>query len=201
MRWFAVLSAALPIPLDLGGFSATIDGRPTHPFFVNRNQANLQLPFGLTAGRKIFVITVNGVRSVPYFLEIADSGPGVFTYDDGRRAVAQNVSNTQNYTLNSAQDPIGPGGVLIVYITGQGELDAAIPTGAVAPSSPLSRPRLPVRATIGGRAVRGTFVMTPGLAGVLQGNLEIDGLAAGEQELIVYIGEVPSKPTYVYIGN
>jgi len=193
----AILNSVLPVPATVGGFAATIAGQAARPFYVSRNQVNLQIPYGIPLGRTQLVVTVNGVRGLPYPIEIAAVGPGLILYGDGRQAVAQN----QDYTLNSRTNPVPQKGVLIVYGTGQGDLDFAVPTGAVALSDPLSKPRLPVRATIGGVAVRAFAAMTPGLVGLIQANLDIDGVPQGEQELILYIGDIPSNRGMVYIGR
>ena len=193
-----LLNSTLPVPTTLAGLAATAGGIAARPFYTSPTQVNLQLPFGVPVGRQTLLVTVNGVRSLPVAIEIAAAGPALFLFPDGRRAIAQN----QDFSLNGPENPVPRGGVLIAYLNGQGELDIPLADGAPAPSSPLAVPKLPVRATIGGREVRVRFAgMTPGLVGLMQANLEIEDAPAGEQPLVITIGDVASNVGFVYIGR
>ncbi len=192
------VNSASTLPTALAGFTATAGGVATRPFFTSDAQVNLQLPFGLPLGRTTLIPAVNGVRGFPVNIEIVAAAPGLLTYPDGRRAIAQN----QDYTLNARENPAPEGTVIVVYLTGQGDLNPPVATGAAAPADPLAIPRLEVRATIGGVPVRKVFGgMTPGFAGLMQGNFDTAGAPRGEQPIVVYINEVPSNAGMVYIGG
>ncbi len=191
------VNSASTLPTALAGFTATAGGVATRPFFTSDAQVNLQLPFGLPLGRTTLIPAVNGVRGFPVNIEIVAAAPGLLTYPDGRRAIAQN----QDYTLNARENPAPEGTVIVVYLTGQGDLNPPVATGAAAPADPLAIPRLEVRATIGGVPVRKVFGgMTPGFAGLMQGNFDTAGAPRGEQPIVVYINEVPSNAGMVYVG-
>lgn len=191
-------NSVLPLPANLAGTSVIVENAAGRPVYVSPDQANLQLPFETPLGRAQLVVVVNGVRSLPVTVEIAPAAPGIFGVPGSNRAVAQN----QDFSLNRPENPVPQGGVLIAYLTGQGDLEPGLGTGQPAPRTPLSIPRLPVRATIAGRAVRVQFAgMAPDFVGLLQANLIVEGIPAGDQPLVVFIGERPSNSLLVSVGR
>jgi len=193
-----LLVSALPLPLSMGGVSVSVDGVAARMVYVSPRQLNGQLAFEVPAGPAVLIVTVNGVPSAPVPVRISAAAPGIFLLPGTNRAVAQN----QDLSLNGPGGAAPPGTVLTVYLTGQGDLDNPIATGQAAPAEPLSRPRRAVRVTIGGRPATVMFAgMTPGLAGVMQANILIENLPAGEQPLVVFIGDVASNPATVFVGQ
>ena len=58
---------------------------------------------------------------------------------------------------------------LLVYLTGMGRVNPAVPSGAAAPASPVSSVIVPATATLGGVGANVTeATLTPGQAGVNQ---------------------------------
>ena len=69
-----------------------------------------------------------------------------------------------------------------------------VPTGAVAPASPLARATMASSATIGGQNAEILFLgATPGLVGVGQANLRVPTLPPGTYPLVITIGGVRSN--------
>jgi uncharacterized protein (TIGR03437 family) len=87
---------------------------------------------------------------------------------------------------------------LILYITGQGAVSPAVPTGAE-PSSTSTIDELPkpvqqVGLTVGGVAAEVLFAgIPPGLVGVVQINFRVPQVPSGDQPVVVTIGNQASK--------
>jgi adhesin/invasin len=129
--------------------------------------------------------------------EVTLTGPGVVTNPRSDHAVAQNWPGG---TLNSPEAGANPGEYCTLYLTGQGALDRAVPTGAAAPADPLALPLAPVQIWVGDQAADVTFAgLAPGFVGVLQVNILIPDVAAGEQPLRVTIGGVSANPAVLSI--
>jgi uncharacterized protein (TIGR03437 family) len=193
----AALSATTtPLPAELGGMTAVADGLEARIVSVSETQATIQLPYGARAGRTTLLAAVNGVRAFPVELRIAAVAPGLVIGDDGRQAVAHNADGSANGPMNPAR------GSLKAFLTGQGEVEPPLATGAAAPASPPSIPRLPVRATLAGAPARVvSAMMAPGLVGLLEVVVDTSGAQPGERELVVFVGDVASNAGVVYIGN
>ena len=90
-------------------------------------------------------VIVDGVLSLAVTFSVAATAPGILLYG-ANRAVAQNPDGR----INASDHPAKPGDVIVVYMTGQGEVSNPIPTGAPALASPLSETLATTTATIGG---------------------------------------------------
>ena len=103
--------------------------------------------------------------------------------------------------MNSAGDPVRPGEYLVVYLTGQGMVDRAVASGAAAPSEPVALALAAVRAKIGGKAAEVAFAgLAPGFVGLLQVNLLVPDIAAGDQPLELTVGDVAANTSMVSIA-
>ena len=115
--------------------------------------------------------------------------PGLFQFGNNR-AIVQNPDGN----LNDSNHPANNGDFVIAYLTGQGRVDNFVPTGQVAPTSPLSRPLQSLDATVGGQPAEVFFGgLTPGLIGVLQVNLRVPNLRSGDYALVIRIGQTTSN--------
>jgi uncharacterized protein (TIGR03437 family) len=187
-----------PLPTSLGGTSVEVNGRSVPLVFVNSGQINAQLPYEIAPSRVNVAVVLNGVRSAPSLLDVVNTGPGIFLVGATNHAVIQN----QDYSLNSSSVAAKPGSYVTVYLTGSGALDNTVPTGSVAPNSPFSVPLAKVEATIAGVPANIYFAgLTPGLVGVMQINIQIPAVSAGEQPLVVKIGGVSSNSAMISVGN
>jgi uncharacterized protein (TIGR03437 family) len=105
-------------------------------------------------------------------------------------------------SLNTPQKPAAVGSVIVAYLTGQGALDNAVVTGAAAPANPLSQAALPVAATLGGKPADVLFAgLTPSFVGLLQVNLKVPELGAGDHPLVITIGGVASNSALVAVSG
>jgi uncharacterized protein (TIGR03437 family) len=125
----------VPLPLELGGTSVTVNGATVPLFYVSPTQINFQTP-----GYGTIVVTTTEGSSVPY--DPAAAAPdawasaGIFTMDAtgcGQAAVL-NVAGDGSLSVNSAANSASPGDWISVYTTGISGIDTH---GAAAPLSPL----------------------------------------------------------------
>jgi adhesin/invasin len=75
-----------------------------------------------------------------------------------------------------------------VFLTGQGPVNPAVPTGAAAPLTTLSHATLPVAANLGGRSAGLSFLgLAPGFAGLAQANVQIPPEVAPGNEVVLFL--------------
>jgi len=154
--------------------------------YVGPKQVNFQMPFAGTGRPSVDVVVMSdGLTSERAEALITPAGPGLFVFDGNRAAVVNSDG-----ALNMPAAPADRGSVILAFLTGAGEVEPAIASGAAAPGEPLSFATADVRATIGGvEAKVFSLVMAPGYVGLAQANIEIpDGLPPGDHELVIIVG-------------
>jgi uncharacterized protein (TIGR03437 family) len=176
-------AAVLPLPLELAGVSATVNGVSAPLYYVSPGQINVQVPYETGTGLAVLGVNNNGqVASFPF--TVAPAAPGLFTTTDG--------SLTPSATARQGQ-------IAVAYITGDGDTTTFQITGASPPAgtatSKLPRPRLPVTVTVGGIAATVTFAgIPPGLAGISQVNFTVPVTAPlGVQPVVISVGGVRTQ--------
>jgi uncharacterized protein (TIGR03437 family) len=194
-------ASAQQIPLDttLGGTSVSINGTAIPLLFVSPGQINAQVPYEVNPGTAKLVVQAGSAKSAEVSFPVAATGPGVFTIPQGNHVVAQNLPD---YSLNSATAPASPGQYCTLYVTGQGAVKPPLATGAGAPDSPLSLPVANVQVKIGGQPAEIQFAgLAPGFVGLLQVNVKIPSVAAGEQPVELTVGGVTAGAAVISVGN
>ena len=173
----------IPLPLILGGVSATVNGISAPLLYVSPGQVNLQIPFEAGSGPAVLGINNNGqVTSFPIQVDVA--APGLWP----------NFLNPGFAIVNSAK----AGDVLSTYMTGDGDLSVYVPTGNVPASgtaaSRLPKTRLPVTVTVGGIPAAVAFSGNVQFVGVDQLNFTVpDGVPPGVQPVVVSVGGVAAQ--------
>jgi uncharacterized protein (TIGR03437 family) len=173
----------LPLPRTLGGTIVSFNGISGPLVKVSPTQLMVQVPFEVSPGIVQVTVTVGG-QSATDPLRIVSVAPGVFTLPGG---FLYPVSNGR------------AGDVLSLYITGQGPLAPGIATGTApaisTPVAQLPQPVEPVQITIGGVPATVLFAGDPsGLVGLTQVNFQVpSGVTAGDQPLIVTVGDLPAN--------
>jgi uncharacterized protein (TIGR03437 family) len=173
----------LPLPLDLGGVSATVNGVSAPLYYVSPGQINVQVPYETGSGLAILGVNNNGqVASFPF--TVTPAAPGLFTAADGSLVPSASAR---------------PGQTAVAFITGDGDTTTFLITGASPASgtatSRLPRPRLPVTVTVGGLAATVSFAGTPaGLAGISQVNFTVPAATPlGVQPVVIGVGGVRTQ--------
>jgi uncharacterized protein (TIGR03437 family) len=183
------LASTLPLPLNLSGVSATVNGQPAPMDFASPGQINIQVPYEVSAGTAILGVNNNGqVAAFPF--EVAFAAPGIFTGTGG----ALNPTSTGK-----------PGDILLAFITGAGDVSPGIPTGqtpsAGTPAPDLPTTLAPVTVTVGGLPASVKFAgVAPGLVGVVQINFQIPAnTALGTQDVVVAVGGIAAPPANITV--
>jgi uncharacterized protein (TIGR03437 family) len=175
-------ASRLPFPLTMQGVSATVNGVAAPISYASAGQLNIQVPYETAAGPALLAVNRGG-QVATYPFTVSMTAPGV---------LATVFENSTGQPVTSA--PVGD--VLLLFMTGDGDVTPFLTTGATPSSSTntaqLPKPRLPVTVTVGGVAAQVLFAGVPsGLAGVTQ----IDFVApanvpVGEQDVVVTVGGV-----------
>ena len=125
------------------------------------------------------------------------TGLGIYLLGLTDHAVAVNLPEG---SLNTDKSPAIPGQYITVYLTGQGATVPAGQTGEAAPGDPLALPALTAQATIGGIPAPVQFAgLAPGFVGVMQLNLQVPDIRAGEQLLQVTMGGTKSNAAVISV--
>jgi uncharacterized protein (TIGR03437 family) len=183
-------AGSLPLPANMRGVSATVNGVVAPLYFVSSGQVNLQIPYGVAAGPAVLSLTGSGGTATFPFTAQANA-PGIFAangalvpYSTGKR-----------------------GDTLLAFITGEGAVSPAIATGATPlPATPFTQLPAPIGSvalTVGGVNAPIAFVGIPsGLAGATQINFVVPAtVPAGLQPVIVTIGGVASPAVLLTVSN
>jgi uncharacterized protein (TIGR03437 family) len=178
-------AGSVPLPFNMQGVSATVNGFSAPLLDVTSGQLNLQVPYEVGAGTAVLGVNNNGlVTSFPF--QVSPSGPGTFMTLDGAGNLVPFATGKQ-------------GAILLAFITGEGDVTPALITGTpphAASVAKLPMPALPATLTVGGVPATLDFIGIPfGLVGVTQINFTIPPTAPlGPQPVVVTIGGVPTAP-------
>jgi uncharacterized protein (TIGR03437 family) len=176
------IASTLPLPLTLGGVTATVNGVPAPFYYASQGQLNIQLPYETPVGTAILNVNNNG-QAASYSFDVSDSAPGIFVGSGGVLVPAASGHLGQTLTL---------------FITGEGDVAPVLATGASpslsTPVDQLPSPRLAYSLTVGGVPVTPDFVGIPYyLVGVTQINFTIpQNVPLGSQPVVVTVGDSSS---------
>ncbi len=167
-------ATSLPLPTLLGSTRASVAGRPAPLIFAGPGQVNAILPYSLAPNVSLQLVLRRGALFGLAEMVTAPAQPGVFAVNVRGTGQAIAVLAANQLLLADTANPVAPGEGLVIYCEGLGELDNPLEAGAQTPPSPLRRPVLPVRVTIGGVEAQVVFAgLTPGLSGLHQINVVV----------------------------
>ena len=190
-------ATSVPLPTLLGGDSVTINGVAAPLFYVSPGQINAQVPYETPVGEAVVVVVTGGVATPGAPLNISATAPGVLQFGAGR-AVVINPDGQVNNTGVGAK----AGQSVVVYLVGQGAvIGGAVATGAASSSAPLLNTKAATTASVGGQDAPILFSgLTPGGVGLMQVNLTIPTVRAGDYPLVVTVGGVSSNALTVTVA-
>jgi uncharacterized protein (TIGR03437 family) len=182
----------LPLPLTMQGVTASVNGVSAPLYYVSPGQLNIQVPYETGAGPAVVSVN-NGGQIAAFPFTVAMTAPGLYSAA---------ISNSTGQPVSTAT----AGDVLLLFMTGDGDITPFLPTGdtpssAITNPAQLPKPRLPVAVTIGGVSAQVLFAGIPsGLAGVTQIDIVVPAAApAGPQNIQVTVGGVPAPPVSLTI--
>ncbi len=136
------------LPLELGGVRVLIDGKPAPLLYVSDQQVNAVVPWGVVDAARVQLCAEGCAPAID--LLVVPSQPNWFTEAPpadtsflGRVAVAFNSDGSRN----SEQNPVRPGSVLMLFVSGAGEAQDGLRDGAAGIPG-QGRPLLPIQLTM-----------------------------------------------------
>jgi len=190
-------------PTQLAGVQVSFDGQPAPLLYVQEQQINTVVPWGVAGdynssyegGTKVSV-QVGGVSTNTFTNPLAAAAPGIFANEANQAAVLN-----QDGTVNSPSNPAAAGSIIAIYGTGGGMTSPAGQTGDLSPLSQAAL-TLPVAVQIAGPNYAEVIYAgaAPGLiSGLFQINVIVPDTLPGAANLnlSVTIGSVtsPGQPT------
>jgi uncharacterized protein (TIGR03437 family) len=162
------------LPLELADTRVLFDGEPGAVVHIQDNQLSAVAPLSV-AGKSSLLVEVErgGARSAAVRWLAAAAHPGIFTAGFSPHFDA---AYNEDWTLNSFENPVRPGGVVSVFLNGGGMTVPQVdPAGYAALDAPLARLKLPVTASFDGVAGTVEYAGTaPGRQhGVMQVNVRV----------------------------
>jgi len=184
-------AAGLPLPTELGGVRVRVNGVDAPLLFVSAGQINFQMPFEAPLDGSVEVVVVrNGEASAPVSATVAPYAPALFLSNG-----APIIQRHPDLDLISASNPAQPGDVLIIFMTGIGDLSNAPASGSGAPGSPPATAKILPTATIGGVAAPVLFAgLAPGFVGLGQVNIRVPETLAAPLSEEGSVGQASGLP-------
>lgn len=175
------------VSTSLSGVSVTVDNQNAPLVYVSQNQLTIQVPYESTTGANKNVVVTNGANPpATATVTINATAPGIFTANGsgtGQAAALNYNATTGLYTLNSSTNPINIGDIVVLYLTGEGNYNPQLLTGAVNTNTgfiiPTSMSPLPQlnplpTVTIGGVDASAGVLYAGPIPGAILGLLQIN---------------------------
>ncbi|MEP7365935.1 MAG: hypothetical protein ABI972_21985, partial [Acidobacteriota bacterium] len=191
-----VSAAVVPLPTSLGGVRLELNGVPLPLLFVSTGQINAILPVGVPVNTVLQLALYKGsAPPVLVNLVVAAAQPAVFSRD--LTGKGQGIILDPQFRFLDSGNPGKAGDPFVMYLSGLGEVEPAVPSGAAAPTTSLHRVKATVKVTIGGVEVSNLAFagLAPGLVGVYQLNGVIpEGVTPGNAVPVVVTAAGQSSP-------
>jgi len=168
-----VSSTSHPLPTQLAGVQVLVNGEAAPLLLNTETQINFQCPL-LSAGTSLEIILRDsgGSELSAGTSLMASAAPAIFTIGNTTQGTVliSSSNSIASDSLPPAQGrPARPAEGVIVYATGLGSVDNAIPVGVPAPAEPPAKAVNRARIHLGGIVVDPTEVrLVPGMVGVFQ---------------------------------
>ncbi len=194
--WSASDFSGNRLPTQLEGVSVKVNGKDAYIYYISPTQINLLTPDDATEGPVPVVVTTRHGTSVPVFVLKQKLSPAFFLFPpEGQKYVAAvHVDGTYlgkpHLWPGLVTRPAKPGEVILLFGTGFGLTNPALPTAELVHQP--ARLVLPVTVQIGHRPAN---VLFAGLvsSGLYQFNVVVPDLPEGDQPVVASIGGFNSQ--------
>lgn len=136
----------VPLPTTLANVQVMVNGTPAPLFYVDANQADIQVPFGLSAGSAVIQVSRNGQPGNQVSTSVDSIAPRLFTLpglgpapDTSPWGIVINASDgtlALPSTLGVPAHPAHIGDVITIYALGLGPVSPSVATGSGGPATP-----------------------------------------------------------------
>jgi uncharacterized protein (TIGR03437 family) len=147
------LTAQGTVDTTLAGVRVLFGGVPSPMIFVRNDVVSAVVPYTLS-GRLSTTLQLeyNGVKSNSIDLRVEQTAPGIFTVN--QQGTGQGaIQNFPDFSLNGPSNPVRRGGIVTIYLTGEGPTSPAGTDGVIATATTLRNPTGKVTVRIGGVTV------------------------------------------------
>lgn len=189
----ASLDSSGKVAASSGGVQVLIGGTAAPMIYAISGQVSAVVPYEVAGSSNTTVqVTYAGQLSNSLPVGVTSTVPGMFTLS-GSGTGPGAILNADN-SLNSAANPANKGGVVVLYVTGEGQTNPQGVTGKVNNVSrvqDLPVPAQPVTASVDGQTATVLFAAeAPGfVSGVMQVNVQIPATASsGNVPVVVSVG-------------
>jgi len=184
------------LPTQLDGVSVTVNNKPAAVYFISPAQINVQAPTDNSTGPvQVQVTTPQGTSSAS--AQLATFAPGFFVFDpESRKYLAAvhadgTLLGKPNLFQGLTTAPATPGETVLLFGSGFGPTDPAVPAGQVFGGA--ARLTNPITVRIGGVPAEVQFAGLSG-AGLYQLNVKIpDTLPDGDAAVVAETGGVRTQ--------
>jgi uncharacterized protein (TIGR03437 family) len=162
-----------PFPTSLDGVSVTINGNPAFVEYISPTQINVQAPADNATGLVPVQVTDSNGTSQAAMVTLQTASPAFFVWGGKYAAATQPdysfVGPAGLFGSAVTTTPAKPGDTIILWGTGFGPTNPAVPAGQNAPTSTVAIPTNTITMLVGSinAQVLGA-ALTPGNAGVYQ---------------------------------
>ena len=176
-------TASPPYPPSLSGVSVLINGKPCAVQFVSSTQINCVVPYSTTGTTATIVVQNNGAGSNSVTVPLAASAPAVFSLD--RSGSGPGAVLHADYSLVNAAQPAAAGETVLVFLTGMGAVNPAVPDGAGGGSNPLNSTVVsPIQVFVGAEPAKVEYsFLAPLYPGLYQINVKLPAVLPGSGAL------------------
>lgn len=183
-------------PVNVAATRVLFDNIPAPILYVSDRAAGLVVPYSVAGKSTVQMIVERGGQpSAPLPIKVAPARPALFSANSS--GTGPGAILNQDNTLNTPANPAAPGDILVLYGTGEGQTTPAGKDGALALSSPLPAPVLPIKVQFDGGAPAEVLYAgaAPGaIAGLFQINARIPaGTRSGSVPVVVTVGTAASQ--------
>lgn len=190
---------SLPLPIELAGVRASLNGREVPLTFASPEQVTAQLPFFIaaSAGASLRLSDAEGGNGLDIPINLLPAAPGIF-----ETAAGPSISRADGQLI-TASAPARPGEVVSIFLTGLGDVRGAVAAGASAPGSPpvIVAARVEVELDLGQRMPPSFAGLAPGQAGIYQVNARLPGdLTTGRHSVAVRANGVRSNEVVIFVA-
>ena len=168
--------------------------------YTSSNQLAALVPFG-TSGPNVQVqVVYQDQVSDQFSMIVTPAAPAIFAADGTGGGLGAILN--EDSSLNSWDNPAGPGSIVVLYATGGGQTDPPGEDGKIASDLPYPKPLLAVQVFIDNQPAEVVYAgAAPGLVqGVLQINARIPaGVSEGGVTVTIQVGDASSPSTIMLV--
>ena len=179
---------------QLSATQVTFNGVPAPLIYSSYGAVAAIVPYEVAGADQIAVqVSFNGQSSATQTVPASVAAPGVFAADASGSGPGAILNG--DYSLNTLDNPVTAGGIVVVYATGGGQTNPPATTGGITGSA--ASLAADVAVTVGGQPATILYAGNAGgeVAGAVQLNLQLPAGVTGTVPIVVTVGGYQSQPT------